>query len=69
MNPSTKVSASNRKRVCVSRQFFLQIPLFGAGEGAQRPVPPQRERGGQGRAALPPSTNRGGKSLQGEKVK
>jgi hypothetical protein len=54
--------AKMKRRPCGRHEFWKQLPLVAAGEGAQRTAPPQRERGGQVREALPPSTNRGGKS-------
>jgi hypothetical protein len=55
-----------KKRICGYRHFFRQLDLF---EGAQRAAPPQPWRGGQVREALPPSTNRGGKSPRQENVR
>lgn len=55
----------SRQAIPPMYSFYLanQIKQFAFDEGAQRTAPPQRERGGQVRVALPPSTNRGGKSL------
>lgn len=56
--------AVRAKRICGSRDFFRQLGLF---EGAQRTAPPQLQRAGSVRVALPPSTNRGGKSFSTER--
>ena len=53
------------KRIVATRSYWMQLPLLPLIEGAQRPNPPQRSVGGAGRAALPPSANRGGKSQHG----
>jgi phage replication initiation protein len=54
-------------RPCASRLYFTQMPFVS--EGAERTDSPQACRGDEARAALPPSTNRGGKSLSPKKSK
>ena len=55
-------------RICGQRGWWKQLPLVVIEEGAQRLAPPQRERGGQRRVALPPSANRGGKFERAEEA-